>query len=164
MVSDRLDLNGDFVKNRDSIFEYYFNRDISSMDELIAVAGDAFADVVNYHLRMKYSFGETQANEQVWFMSEWLLNNKDYSILPRDKYNPEDNIRQLANILGTAIFRWIEYKNCSSTTRQSLWNKFRKILKENKTDIAITIIKIILAITGLPVSALPDDIKNHFKH
>lgn len=156
MLSDNFDLNTEnFVQNRDSLYVHYFPKQIYDHTEMLGRATDCFQDIANYHHRIGYNFESQEANDQVWYMAEWILHNRAWGII-----NGMD-LPLLANELGTAIFshRYIGVPYIRPDGwLNDLWTQIREFLRKNKITIIILIIRGLMSAIGISIADIPQDI------
>lgn len=144
----------DFVKNRDSLYEFYFKEDYTRHDKFLLQAAACYADVVNYHLRMNYAFGSKEANDQVWFMAEWILNHKCWPIICGMIQKP------FAAEIGTFVFNGLLTDDVSSSEKQKrAIETMLEYMKKFAPNVAAFLIRVLIRLFLIPDEFIPFEIR-----
>jgi hypothetical protein len=136
------------------LYEFYFQKDFTRHDEFLEQAAACYADVVNFDHRMEYYFDSKEANDQVWFMAEWLLAHKHWTIISGMVQKP------FAAEIGTFIFNGLHAEDATNADgQQKIWGTMREYIKKYAPYVAAYLIRILIHIFLIPEVLIPIDIQ-----
>ncbi|WP_302749768.1 hypothetical protein [uncultured Prevotella sp.] len=74
-----------------------------SDDGLVALVGESFQEMRFLHIKLGITFDKVVADNEMWYISEWLKENRI-----NDRRVKDSSVRELSHFLGTEIYEYAE--------------------------------------------------------
>ena len=70
---------------------------------LVALVGESFQEMRFLHIKLVITFDKVVADNEMWYISEWLKENRI-----NDRRVKDSSVRELSHFLGTEIYEYAE--------------------------------------------------------